>query len=104
MTKDTNKLVQDITNYLNTFNSRDKEFCLSMSLEHRTLQQSFTRLCLQWVEYCASDEYATDARNEGSKDVAKKIMKLWRKEMILDGFNGSTLEVIEKPSSWIRHI
>lgn len=40
-------IVAEMTDYVNTFNlERNQEFCQKMSHEHRTLQQSFTRLCL----------------------------------------------------------
>ena len=73
------KLIGDITDHVNTFTSDADTFNVLMSNEHRTLQQSFTKLCLQWLEHCATDEYRTDGRNEGSKKVAKEILEQWRK-------------------------
>ena len=104
MSKQTKELVQDITDYLNTFNSKEKEFCEEMSREHRTLQQNFTRLCLQWIEHCASPEYRTDGRNEGSKEVSIRILELWGNRMKDMGFNGLTLDIVDKPSKWLGHI
>lgn len=46
-----------------------------MSTEHRTLQQSFTRLCIEWIKYVASDEYRFDGRNEENHKVCKEIVK-----------------------------
>ena len=72
---DVNQLVEDITNYVNTMSLKPEEFTDSMSRQHRTLQQSFTRLCLKWIEYCASEEYRHDPRNEASHDVCKTIVE-----------------------------
>lgn len=104
MTKNTDTVVQELTDYLNSFTSKEKEFCESMSRGHRTLQQGFTRLCLQWLEHCATDDYHTDGRNKSSQEVAKKIMSMWEKDMMNQGYNGSTLEVVNKPSKWLRFI
>ena len=104
MRKETKELVQDITDYLNTFNSKEKEFCEAMSCEHRTLQQNFTRLCLQWIEHCASPEYRTDGRNDGSKEVSIRILELWGNRMKDMGYNGLTLDIVDKPSKWLGHI
>lgn len=68
------QIAENITDYVNTFSRRD-EFNEAMSRQHRTLQQSFTRLCLRWLEHISKDEYQTDLRNQGSKDIAKKIVE-----------------------------
>jgi len=72
---DAEKLTNEITNYVNSFSSKSEEFTEAMSREHRTLQQSFTRLCLKWIEHCASDEYRHDPRNEASHDICKTIVE-----------------------------
>jgi len=69
----TKEVVNDITDYVNTFSRRD-DFNEIMSMEHRTLQQSFTRLCLRWIEHVSKEEYRTDGRNEQSKDICRKIV------------------------------
>jgi hypothetical protein len=69
----TKEVVNDITDYVNTFSRRD-DFNEIMSMEHRTLQQSFTRLCLRWIEHVSKEEYRTDGRNEQSKDICQKIV------------------------------
>ena len=46
----------------------------AMCREHRTLQQTFTNLCLAWLKQCASNDYPYDGRNEASHIVAKQIM------------------------------
>lgn len=102
--KNTKEVVQEITDYVNTFNDKGKEFCQAMSCEHRTLQQSFTKLCLQWLEHCASEEYRTDARNEGSKKIARELLEGFRDKQIKEGFTGETLELMSKPSGYLPHI
>lgn len=104
MANKTEELVNEITNYLNTFNNRSGEFNKAMSTEHRTLQQSFTRLCLGWIEFVASDEYRTDPRNEDSKAVCMKMMNAFRREMADSGFTGETLDMMSKPSGYCGHI
>ena len=62
------------TRFVNGNHHRDEEFYKLMSNQHRTLQQNFTRLCLKWLEFVASDEYRTDGRNEDSKKVANEML------------------------------
>ena len=50
-------------------------FCDGMSGEHRTLQQSFTRLCLNWLYRLAHFEDYDD-RNKASVILARKIDEL----------------------------
>lgn len=71
---DVNQLVEEITNYVNTMSLKPEEFTDSMSRQHRTLQQSFTRLCLKWIEYCASEEYRYDARNEAAHEICNDMI------------------------------
>ena len=105
MSKQTKELVQEITDYLNTFNSKEKEFCEAMSCEHRTLQQNFTRLCLQWIEHCASPEYRTDGRNQQSQTISQVLLHCFKeRHRIANGFTGETLEEMSKPSRWLSTI
>lgn len=64
-----------IANLLNSFQFNPERVCLAMTREHRTLQQSFTRLCIQWLCTCASDEYRYDGRNEASHLIAKALIE-----------------------------
>lgn len=61
---------------VNSFSFNPKEVCKAMCNEHRTLQQTFTRLCIEWLKTCASDNYRYDGRNEDSHAVAKNIDEL----------------------------
>ena len=65
---------QKVAEMLNSFTIDYEGFCKAMSNEHRTLQQSFTRLCIHWLCTCASDEYRYDGRNEASHEVAKALI------------------------------
>jgi hypothetical protein len=97
-------IAEQISNYVNVFGDKGKPFTEAMSYQHRTLQQSFTRLALQWLEYVASDEYKTDARNEQSHEVAKVLMhEFWVRQADL-GFKGETLQEMAKPSGHLSHI
>jgi hypothetical protein len=69
------KFASLITGSLNTYCFDHKEFCLAMSGEHRTLQQSFTRFCFQWLVHCASREYGYDERNRQSHITAKRFLE-----------------------------
>ena len=74
MTDRTKEQVRQVSDMLNSFSFDYKGFCEEMTREHRTLQQSFTRLCIHWLSTCASDEYRYDGRNEASHEVAKALL------------------------------
>ena len=65
---------QMVAEMLNSFTFDYEGFCKAMSNEHRTLQQSFTRLCIHWLCTCASDEYRYDGRNEASHERAMALI------------------------------
>ena len=71
----TQEQVRKVSEMLNSFTFDNKGFCEEMTREHRTLQQSVTRLCIQWLCTCASDEYRYDGRNEASHEVAKALIE-----------------------------
>lgn len=104
MSKPTKEMVQDLTDYLDSFNNKGKEFCDEMSREHRTLQQSFTRLCLTWLEHTASPEYHTDGRNEQSQKISRELLESFTQKQIKEGFTGETLKLMSKPSGWLSTI
>lgn len=68
------KNVQQVSEMLNVFGFDPEQFCKRMEREHRTIQQSFTRLCIHWLCTCASDDYRYDGRNEASHEVAKALI------------------------------
>ena len=102
--KNTKELVGEITNYVNSFNSKGDEFCKAMSVEHRTLQQSFTKLCFEWIEFIANEDYRTDPRNEQSQKVAQDLLEAFKELKIKEGWNGYTLDMMSKPSGYLRCI
>ena len=70
------KDVEQVEDFLNDYSFSPKEFCKVMSTRtHRTIQQSFTRLCVEWLKTCASEDYRTDGRNEASHQVAKELLE-----------------------------
>jgi hypothetical protein len=83
--------VENVTDYLNSFSNKEKEFIQEMNKEHRTLQQSFTKLCLAWLENCASEDYHFDGRNEDSHRISKEIV---------EGFRDAK-GTMSNPSEWI---
>jgi hypothetical protein len=100
------KMVTDMSDFVNTYNSRNKSesFCELMGREHRTLQQSFTKLCFMWMEYVASPEYRTDGRNVASHETSKLLLDLFSKHYAKD-YSGETLtSVMGKPSNHLPFI
>lgn len=101
---ETIELINEITNYVNSFKNQGPEFCAAMSVEHKTLQQNFTRLCLQWIEHVASSDYKTDARNEDSKKIACELLQAFREKQEQAGFTGETLDLVSLPSKHLGTI
>lgn len=85
------EVVNNVTDYLNSFSNKNAEFIKEMNREHRTLQQSFTKLCLEWLENCASEDYHFDGRNEASHKVSKEVV---------EGFRDAK-GTMSKPSEWL---
>jgi hypothetical protein len=81
MRKSAKEIVTEMTDFVNTYsNESRKEFIKEMSNEHRTLQQSFTRLCLEWIEHCASSDYRTDGRNEATHQTCKLMVEAYKEK------------------------
>ena len=85
------EVVQTVTDYLNSFSHKNEAFIKAMNREHRTSQQSFTKLCLAWLENCASEEYHFDGRNEASHKVSKEVV---------EGFRDAK-GTMSNPSEWL---
>jgi len=66
------EMVKKVSDYCNCFGSNFSEFAFVMSKEHRTIQQNFTRICLEWLKELSNTEYFDD-RNEASVMFAKSI-------------------------------
>jgi hypothetical protein len=97
---ETKEVVRTMSDFVNSFSVNHHEFCEEMSKEHRTLQQSFTRLCLKWIEHVASEEYRTDGRNEASQKISRELLELFREKKSKEGYSGATLELMSKPSGY----
>ena len=83
------EIADKLTTYLNNFNSQElnQDFCEAMLMQHRTLQQNFTGLCLAWIEFMGnnSQEFKrmfTDPRNEFSNQICAKILGFLKEEGI----------------------
>jgi uncharacterized membrane-anchored protein YjiN (DUF445 family) len=99
--RDALKVTKVLTDYLNTFSDKNKAFNKAMEREHRTLQQAFTKLALSWLEHIASDDYRTDPRNEQSKQIAQQLLAEFRAYQRRQGYTGSTLDIMSKPSEFL---
>lgn len=82
-------------NIVNPMSFKPDTFIQAMSTEHRTLQQSVTRLMLQWLEHVASPEYRRDLRNESSHLVCKEM---------INGFNAMRGYDNMNPSKWLGFV
>lgn len=71
----TTENVRKVSDMLNSFSFSSKDFCKEFTKEHRTIQQSLTRLCVEWLCTCASDDYRFDGRNEASHKIAKALIE-----------------------------
>ena len=90
-TTQSKEVVNNVTDYLNSFSNKNKEFIQEMNREHRTLQQNFTKLCMEWLENCASEEYRFDGRNEASHKISKEMV---------EGFRDAK-GTMSNPSGWL---
>lgn len=74
--KEVDAVVKGLSSMLNSFNTDKVDmFVQGMAREHRTLQQSFTGLCVAWMKELARMEECNcyDGRNEASVKLAKEI-------------------------------
>lgn len=67
--------VKAVSGMVNAMCFDDEGFCMLMQREHRTLQQSFTRLCLAWIKFVASSKYQFDGRNEAAHEMCKGLLE-----------------------------
>lgn len=57
----------------------------ALAVEHRTLQQNFTRLCFAWIKKVATDPcYSTDDRNQATYVKCKAIYDTMSKDPAWD--------------------
>lgn len=68
-------------NFVNSYSTNEKEFAKEMCRQHRTLQQSFTRLIIGFLkEQAKEDDY--DLRNQNSIRLSRKVVELLENEKI----------------------
>jgi len=65
---------KQMSNFVNCFGHGIEAFIEEMNCQHRTLQQSFTGLCVAWLENLAEHEHY-DLRNEQSVKLAKLFVE-----------------------------
>lgn len=71
----TKKNARALGDMMNSFSFNAKNVAEYFAqVEHRTIQQSLTRFCVEWLRVCASDNYGYDGRNEASHEVAKQLL------------------------------
>ena len=98
---DVEELAKTLRDHVNNFSLAEDEFAEVMSRQHRTLQQSFTRLCLVWIEHLATNEHFDD-RNKASHEVAKDIVEGYHLVKIKDGNDYG--EMSKQPGKWLPTI
>ena len=91
------KLMSD---FVNSFSCDEETFIKTMSNDHRTIQQSFTKFCFKWIEHCSKDDYRTDGRNENSHQISKEVVNLYssKKESEYSGWKNV------KPSQFLSMV
>ena len=81
--KDTNERVAtQLAEAVNSF-CDEKKVAQHLAVQHRTLQQTFTRVCVYWLKQLATTEYFDD-RNAASVQLAKDLMNIPAAKEILD--------------------
>jgi len=82
---DPKEVAKAVSSMVNTFgNQNRKDFIEQMSVEHRTLQQQFTQLCMDWLSHCdglrQSKQY--DGRNEASMNIGNTLFDFMERKEI----------------------
>ena len=73
------ELMEDITNFVNTYSCDKEGFKQAFKRQHCTLQQSTMRLFLELIEDIADDDdFYVDGRNEATKKVSKDLIEGYR--------------------------
>lgn len=67
-------LAHTIADTLNTTGFNYNHFNEAMANDiHRTVQQFWMKLVVNYIRFAASDAYRTDARNKASKELAEQL-------------------------------
>lgn len=77
------ELAKVISRSINSFGHDEviKHCVDELSFEHRTLQQVFTKLCVEWLRKLSKS--GCDGRNEASVKLAKLVMELGEHNLAL---------------------
>ena len=75
------ELAKACADYVNSYSCIQEEFASAMSRQHRTLQQSFTRMIVAYL--CMQAQETDDLRNRDSIEFSKKVIKLLEDEKIV---------------------
>lgn len=80
--RDGKDMAEAMSAFVNSFSIDEKGFIKEMANKHRTLQQSFTRLCWEWLKTLSAmyEKGNYDLRNEASCKLANKIVKQFKEE------------------------
>lgn len=80
--RDGKDVAELMTKFVNSFSIDEKNFIEKMGGEHRTLQQSFTKLCWLWFVKMAELGSAGrfDDRNKASVELAQKVVQAFKDE------------------------
>lgn len=73
------KDAEQIENLMNNMTFRTAEVAKILAQSHRTLQQKFMRLCVEYIYEQAEKEHS-DPRNEATVKYAKKLAKVLKEE------------------------
>lgn len=69
------KAAKALTDPINSMSWDPKKFGLTISMQHRTLQQSSMKSFVATLHVMASDDYGYDDRNRGTHEAAKKLVE-----------------------------
>ena len=73
---DVTTTVRVMSDFVNCYGYNPRDFAAQFGREHRTLQQSFTRVCLAWLRHLVTTpEHWFDLRNEASRKIAVELMR-----------------------------
>ena len=78
------ELANAFSDHVNGKSHDHDEFIEGFTRQHRTLQQSMMRAMMGVIEKCASPEYGTDHRNQGTHDLAKKLIKGYKDSVAVE--------------------
>ena len=71
--KDPKKVSEILEDYFNQCGNVEDALVHKIEQWHPTLQQNFTRFCIQWLKRLAEDGFSFDDRNKASVEFARSI-------------------------------